>query len=342
MLKFIRDEIKSMETLQYPRDPCVRAIYLDANESPWETSYNRYPYQDETLNTDLAEYFQLNTENLMLTRGSDEGIDFIVRVFCKPNQDRIMILTPTFGMYEQYAAIQGAKLSKIALNSKNNWQIDLGLIQKSITPDLKIIFLCSPNNPTGQTISFDEVRTICNLMSNQGVVVLDEAYIEYARSVSMVKYLNELPNLIVLRTFSKAMGLAGLRTGVILAQSFIIKTLSKIMPPFAFSSMVLQELKKHLQPKVILERKQQIEYIKAERARMYKALITCRAIKKVYESEGNFFLVECQEIERILKALESNRIYVRKYSKDYLKQCLRISIGLKWQNDKILEVLNAA
>ncbi len=310
-------------------------IYLDANENPYQNGVNRYPdpHQKELKNI-VASLKEVQPNQLLFGNGSDEILDLIFRAFCEPNHDEILIMPPTYGMYKILANINSIALNEVFLTT--DFKLDITKILKAITNRTKAIFLCSPNNPTGN--SFDVLALEQLLTSFQGIVVLDEAYIDFSTRESWVKRLRSFPNLIITQTLSKAYGMAGIRLGIALASAEIIDALKKIKPPYNINELsqqwAIKALKNqtsiHNQTKAILEQRKWLE----------GALQTIPYIKEVYPSDANFILVRVDDAILRYEELLSKGVVVRNRSHEIgCAQCLRISVGTYNENIFLLNAL---
>lgn len=320
-------------------------IFLDANESPWlpydgaPKRVNRYPEpQPGKLVTALSALYGVRPETILAGRGADDAIDTLVRTFCEAERDGILILPPTYGMYEVAAGIQGARIEKIPVDARNEFRVDADTVIAAWRPGLKLVFLCSPNNPTGNVIPAPTVEAICRGLLGRAIVVLDEAYVEFADVASMASRLEDLPNLVVLRTLSKAWALAGARCGVALGNPALIALLQKVRAPYPLSSpateVVLQAL---AEPGIARER---IARTKAERERLARALAELPAIDRVFPSEANFLLFRATEPAKLLEASRAAGIVLRDRGHEAgLAGCIRVSVGTEAENDRLLEVL---
>ena len=336
-----RENIKNLRPYSTARDEYKgqASIYLDANEnsfgSPLPADYNRYP---DPLQLDLKDAISkikgVPIENTFLGNGSDEAIDLLYRAFCEPGKDNVIILPPTYGMYEVSANINNVEVRKVNLLS--NFQLDLDGIAEAIDPNTKIIFICSPNNPTGNSIIRTDIETV--LANFQGIVVIDEAYINYAKQRSFIKELTEYPNLVVMQTFSKAWGLAALRLGMAFAARPTIDILNKVKPPYNINQAT-QDL-----ALAALQNVNQVnEWIKVtveERDLLTTALTELEIVNRVYPSDANFVLAEVTDATGIYDYLVNQGIIVRDRSKVTLCEgCLRISIGTPAENKNLIASL---
>jgi len=316
-------------------------IFLDANEnsigSPLMKWYNRYPdpYQQK-LKQKISQVKGVPPENIFIGNGSDECIDLLYRSFCNPGKDNVIIVPPTYGMYEVSAAINDVEVRKAPL--LENFQLDLLHMETMVDEHTKIIWICSPNNPTGNAMQHEDIETILNNFN--GLVVVDEAYINFARQRSFISLLNEYPNLVVMQTLSKAWGLAGLRLGMAFASAEIVAVLNKVKPPYNISEpvqdLVLQALDR------LEEVNEMIREIVRERERLAIALKALPLVQHVYPSDANFLLVRVADARAVYGYLLANQIVVRDRSKVMLcDNCLRITVGTARENDELLNVLNA-
>ena len=332
--KLVRQNILNLSPYSSARDEFSGAegIFLDANENP-NGNYNRYhdPHQAE-LKSVLAKVKSVAPENIFLGNGSDEVIDLIYRTFANPGKDKVIICPPTYGMYEVSANINDVEIINIPLLP--NFQLDKQAIFETIEQDpaVKLIFICSPNNPTGNLIEGIEVV----IQKFNGIVVVDEAYIDFSPESSKAQSINQYNNLIVLQTLSKAWGLAGTRVGFAFAQSEIIALLNKIKPPYNISTLNQQQaIAKLSHPE---EFESERNDILAERERLEKELLQLRIVRKIYPSSANFLLVEVDNANSIYNALVSKNVVVRNRN-SVIKNCIRITIGTKQENNTLLTEL---
>jgi histidinol-phosphate aminotransferase len=339
--KLVRRNIKELKPYSSARSEFsgVAKIFLDANEnsfgSPLTKWYNRYPDPLQwELKKKISAIKKITPEQMLLGNGSDECIDLLIRAFCEPTLNNIIICPPTYGMYEVYARINDVKVKEVPLLA--NFQLDMEGIENAIDGATKIIFLCSPNNPTGNSIDRADVEIILN--NFDGIVVVDEAYINYSRSRSLLSELNDYPNLVVMQTFSKAWGLAALRLGVNFASKEIITVLNKIKPPYNINQST-QEI-----AIAALDRLEEVnEMIKetvTEREVLEKELAGISFVKKIFPSDANFLLVRMDNATGVYESLKEKGIIVRNRSNVVLcDDCLRITVGTKEQNEELLNAL---
>ncbi|TCK84997.1 histidinol-phosphate transaminase [Albibacterium bauzanense] len=338
----LRENIKNLTPYSSARHEFKgkASVFLDANEnaygSPLDKNFNRYPDPLQiSVKEAISKIKGVPVANTFLGNGSDEAIDILIRAFCNPQHDNILILPPTYGMYEVAAAINDVEVKHVNLNSE--YQLDLEAIAETIDEHTRIIFVCSPNNPTGNSIYREDIETL--LANFNGLVVVDEAYINYSRQKSFIQELTEYGNLVVLQTLSKAWGLAGLRVGIAFASEEIIEVFNKIKPPYNINQSS-QEL--------ALEGLQQVDMVNKwilettlERDRLIEKLAELTFVEKIYPSDANFILVKTKDAISIYNHLADHEIIVRDRSKVSLCEgCLRITIGTPAENDLLLESLN--
>lgn len=337
----LRDNIKTLIPYSSARDDFkgTASILLDANEnsfgSPLDDTYNRYPDPLQvSLKEKISKIKGVPSKNMFLGNGSDEAIDILIRAFCRPQIDNILILPPTYGMYEVSANINDVGVKKVNLDA--DFQLNLDKIAEAIDENTKIIFICSPNNPTGNSIFREDIET---LMTNfNGLVVVDEAYINYSRTKTFIQELTEYSNLVILQTFSKAWGLAGLRLGMAFASEEIIEVFNKIKPPYNVNQAT-QKLALEALDKVYMVNNWIRDTVK-ERGNLSNELEELSFVDRVYPSDANFILVKTGDAEGIYNYLTSKGIVVRDRSKvELCEGCLRITIGTPEENKELLSVL---
>lgn len=334
---FVRDNIRTMKPYSSARDEFKgeAEIFLDANENPYPTNYNRYPDPLQLqVKKKLGKLKGASSENIFLGNGSDEGIDLLIRAFCEPNRDSILITEPTYGMYAVCAEVNAVNIQKVTLTE--DFDLDIDSILEEVDSTTRIIFLCSPNNPTGNLLSRGKIIEI--LTNFNGIVVIDEAYIDFSKSKSFVKSLKQFPNLVVLQTFSKAWGLAALRLGMAFASKAIIDVLNKIKYPYNVNivtqQVALATLKKP-------ERKDKaVKEIIKERKQLAKELNKLRITEYVYPSDSNFLLARVTDAPGIYRWLMNKKIIVRDRSKVTLcNNCIRITVGTPSENKRLIKAL---
>ena len=326
-------------------------IYLNANENPYSLpgleGLNRYPEpQPLALLEAFARNYGIENNQLVITRGADEAISVLVRTFCEPHKDRILVNPPTFGIYGVYTSTLPCEALNVPLIKKDGaFHLDHEtIIAKARDPEnhIKIVFLCSPNNPTGTSFSHDVITEICDELEGHAVIVLDEAYTEFSNTGSMVKDLESTPNLIILRTLSKACAFAGMRMGCMLCADtdFIELVKTKMMETYPIPRLSIEAAFHVLSPEIQTIAKENIVKILSERTRMEKALSTNEHVTHVYPSDANFLLLEMKDANDFCTFAARNNVIIRDFSsKPETANCLRLSIGTPEENDLVLELL---
>jgi len=339
----LRDNIKKLVPYASARDEFSGSahIFLDANEnslgSPISPAFNRYPDpHQQKIKERLTQIKGLPPQNIFLGNGSDECIDLLYRAFCNPGKDNVIIHPPTYGMYEVSAHIHDVEVRRALLTDE--FELDLPAIEGLVDEKTKIIWICSPNNPTGNAFNARDIEMILN--NFDGLVVIDEAYINFSRQPSFIRELIEYPNLVVLQTFSKAWGLAGLRMGMAFASEFIIDVMNRIKPPYNIGqptqSLVLEALR---ETDAVNEMIRKIVHMRNELA---EKLSQISSVLCVYPSESNFLLVKIREARHVYEMLLNSGIVVRdRSSAPGCTDCLRITIGTQEQNEKLLTTLSS-
>lgn len=339
-----RESIQKLVPYSSARMECMqKGIRLDANENPVfrEDGLNRYPDpQPSDLRLRLAELYSVEPSQLLMTRGSDEGIDLLIRVFCEAKKDAIIITPPTYGMYEVAANIQDVRVLKVPLENASGFALNTNSILKQWNSSIKLIFLCSPNNPTGNVLNCEEVLTLCNKLQNQALVVVDEAYIEFSSTDSLSSWVSQYPNLVILRTLSKAYGLAGARLGSLIANPGIIQLLLKVLAPYPVPVPVERVAMSTLSFENQAITNFQIQSICKERDKLYDYFYSLSSVKKVYPSQANFLLVEVNNALVWMTKCQSQGISIRSRADLYnLQNCVRITVGTEAENRRLKEVL---
>jgi histidinol-phosphate aminotransferase len=339
--KLIRSNIKALHPYSSARDEFSgeAKVFLDANEnslgSPLTKWYNRYPDPHQvSVKEKICEIKKIPTENIFLGNGSDECIDLIYRCFCNPGKDNVIICPPTYGMYEVSANINDVQIKTALLTE--DFQLDLIHLENLVDENTKLIWICSPNNPTGNSINRADIETVLNNFN--GIVVVDEAYINFARQKSFLQELNDYPNLIVLQTFSKAWGLAALRLGMAVASKEIIDVLNKVKPPYNINQATQDFALKALEE--VGQVNDMIREIVAMRVALTEVFKRIPIVEKVYPSDANFILIKIKEARRVYEYLLSKAIVVRDRSNVKLcEDCLRITVGTEEENTALVDAL---
>lgn len=312
-------------------------IFLDANENPFNTKFNRYPDpHQKALKSLISEYKEVSTDKIFLGNGSDEAIDLPIRAFCDPGIHNVVAMHPSYGMYEVAANTNGVDYRKVMLDE--NYHLNIPAILSAVDNNTRIIFLCSPNNPTGNDLNIDDIKII--LSSFNGLVIVDEAYIDFSDRPSLIHEIVNYPNLMILQTFSKAFGLAGLRLGMAFAQAEIIKVLNKIKYPYNVNVLTQQlaiEKFSHLE-----QLRQQVQEIKEERNKMKQLLLELPFVKNIFPSQANFLLVKFEDGDAIYQYLIQKSIITRNRSKISLcESSVRITIGTPSENQLLINTLSS-
>jgi histidinol-phosphate aminotransferase len=334
----LRNNIKNLTPYSSARDEFQgeASVYLDANEnafgSPLDEQYNRYP---DPLQIDvkkrLSEIKGVPVKNIFLGNGSDEAIDILFRSFCNPGVDNVIIVPPTYGMYQVSANINDVEARKVHLTA--DYQLNMEGIAEAIDDHTKMIFICSPNNPTGNSIDRSDVETL--IANFNGIVVVDEAYINYSRQKTFIQELTEYTNLVVLQTLSKAWGLAGLRLGMAFASEEIIEVMNRVKPPYNINEATQQLVLKALQN--VDQVNQWIKQTLLERDKLVLALKEFDFVLDIYPSDANFILVKTTDAKGIYNHLVGQGIIVRDRSKvELCEGCLRITIGTPEENEVLI------
>ncbi len=335
--KLVRENVLNLTPYACARDDFkgTTGIFLDANENPYG-NLNRYPdpYQRE-LKTQISKLKKINEENIFLGNGSDEIIDLCFRVFCNPGADKALTFTPTYGMYEVSASANDVEVLRIPLNE--SFQIDIKKADILFSDKkLKIVFICSPNNPTSNSMNLEDVEYIIRRFS--GIVLIDEAYIDFSEKPSFIKLLDKYPNLIVMQTFSKAFGLAAVRIGMAFSHPEIVKYFNKLKPPYNISTINQRAALSRLQRTSQYQR--EVMRIKKERERLCSILTELNIVDKVYSSDANFLLVKVRNADYIYNELINRNIIIRNRNK-MIDNCVRITIGKKSENNRLISALKA-
>jgi histidinol-phosphate aminotransferase len=342
-----RPEIVALKAYEHASwEPQLERMH--ANELPWravgdesDAGLNRYPEpQPRELVARLAALYGANRDQVLVGRGSDEAIDVLCRCFCRAGQDAVIVCPPTFGMYAVAARIQGAEVINVPLRVNDGFALDEDEVLRQCTPNVKLVFLCSPNNPTGNDIPAEVMLRIAARLEGRALVVVDEAYAEFSRAESLVKYIDKLPQLAVMRTLSKSHGLAGARCGTLIANPEVIALARKVIPPYAITQMTIEAVLKLLEAPQLAVMHSRISTLRAERDRMHEALSKLPGVKRLWRSDSNFILVEFADPDRALQSSRAANLLIREVRAQFgLPRTLRISIGTTEQNDRLLESL---
>ena len=339
VLKLVRPNILGLEAYSTARDDCGSnqpEIFLDANENPYNNGINRYPDpHQKALKAKIAEIKGISADSLFIGNGSDEAIDLVYRVFCVPGASNAVSIAPSYGMYEVAAAMNDVEFRKVRL--RPDFSMDTEAMLAAADSKTRLMFICSPNNPTGNSFPVEQIEDILERFG--GVVVLDEAYIDFSVRPSLTSLVKRYPNLIVLQTLSKAWGMAGLRIGLAIADSAVIALMSKVKYPYNINvlaqKMALMKLDEAAKDKAVAE-------IVGQRFRLEKELAKCPEVKGLYSSEANFLLVRFENPDEVYERLLAGGVIVRNRSKvSGCEGCLRITVGTPVENDRLLRLLSS-
>lgn len=339
-MSWVRPHILTLKPYASARDEFSgdAKVFLDANENPFDQNnkgWNRYPDPHQKLiKQKLADIKQTKASNIFLGNGSDEAIDLLFRIFCEPGKEAVITCPPTYGMYGVSAAIHNVENREVPLTT--DYQLDVDAILAAMDEKVKMLFICSPNNPTGNSLRQDDIQTL--LSKFQGIVIIDEAYIDFSAQKSRLSAIEKYPNLVVMQTLSKAWGLASVRLGMAFANSELIGILNKVKPPYNISGpnqqVVLEALDNHMQMQ------QEVKQILAERDHLAIKLTDLPGVKKIHASDANFLLVQLNDAAKIYHDLIEKGVVVRDRSK--VKLCddsLRITVGTQEENEELLNRL---
>ncbi|MFY9242604.1 MAG: histidinol-phosphate transaminase [Polaribacter sp.] len=336
----VRENIKNIIPYSSARDEYKDAtsddmIFLDANENPFQNGVNRYPDpQQNSVKELVSKIKNINTKNILLGNGSDEVLDLIFRAFCEPKEDNIITLPPTYGMYAVLANINAIENKQVLLNE--NFQPKVDEILKSVDKNTKILFLCSPNNPSGNSFSTEKVEEL--LLKFKGLVIIDEAYIDFSEAKSWLERLEEFPNLIITQTLSKAYGLAGIRLGICYASKEIISILNSIKPPYNVNELTQKKAIERLLKED--EVRNEIQKIISQRIFLINALRDIKFIEKIYQTDANFVLVKVDDANNRYQQLIAKGIVIRNRTTQPLcENCLRFTVGTEKENEKLIQAL---
>ncbi len=348
-----RPEIVAMNPYVSARSSAAAdGILLNANEAPFplvddsqwrRLQLNRYPSpQPEALKTRMAELYGVSEEKVLLTRGSDEGIDLLTRVFCRPAQDAIVECTPCFGMYRIAATIQDARVIDVPRLAEQGYQIDIDRLESEINEqaDVKLVFLTSPNNPTGDLIQMEQLQRVLEACENKALVVLDEAYIEFCSADSACELIGKWPQLVVLRTLSKAWAAAGIRCGTVIADPAVISLLQRVIAPYPLAATVIDAALQATTGDAPAQQQKFITAVKKGRAELQEFLTVCDWVDACWQSEANFILLRVSNAAELTDWCAGNGIRIRDFSsQSQLEGCVRLTIGSEAELSTLKTVL---
>ena len=327
-------------------DPTLERMH--ANELPWRSSgdasaagLNRYPEpQPRELVEQLAGLYEQPAANVLVTRGSDEAIDLLTRAFCRAGIDQVLVCPPTFGMYAVAAKVQGAGVLRVPLRHLQDFAYDSSAVLAACTPTVKLVYVCSPNNPTGNLVPEQVILQLATQLAGRALLVVDEAYIEFAGVPSCTRHLATHPWLVVLRTLSKAYGLAGARCGVVLAHAEVVALLRRIIEPYNLAQLSIEAVLRALQPVARAITHECVALIQSERALLSASLSNSDAVVRVWPSAANFLLVEFKDPQRALERARAAGLLVRDVRRQpALQRALRLTVGTPDQNQRLIAAL---
>ncbi len=327
--------------------PKADMVRLHANESAWRHDWddtgrglNRYPDpRSEALTARLAGVYGVPTDQVLLTRGSDDAIDVLVRAFCEAGRDRVVVCPPTFGMYAVAARLQGADVTECPLDADRGFGLDLAAVAAA-GESAKLVFLCSPNNPTGNAIPGDEVAECCRRLAGRALVVVDEAYGEFADTASAAGLMSAHDNLVILRTLSKAYALAGARVGALIGHPELVRLLRGVLPPYPLPTLSVEAAERLLAPEALARAQAELAATVSRREKLRSTLEGLPCIEQVWPSEGNFLMIRCRDADAAVSACRDGGVLVRDFSRrPRLEGCVRVTVGDEAQNRLLTDIL---
>jgi histidinol-phosphate aminotransferase len=324
---------------------------MHANEAPWRPTgddtiagLNRYPEpQPRALIDRLASLYGVSAAQVLATRGADEAIDLLSRIYLRAGTDAILQCGPTFGMYQVAARIQGAEVIELPLDRNQGWSVDPEQVLAAWQPHVKLVYLCSPNNPTANLMDEAALSRICSALDGKAIVVIDEAYIEWSRSASLAGWLERFQTLAILRTLSKAHALAGARLGALLASPDLIQIARRVIPPYALAQPTIEAALRALEPEELAASHARLEALLMEKDYLRRGLANSPLVAKVWPSDANFLLIDCHDADRFMKRSIAAGLIVRDLrAYPALPRSLRVSVGTRAQNDRLLQCVELA
>lgn len=342
-----RPELRTLE----PYEAAVQVddtIRLNANEAPWTSKsdhfrrpLNRYPeIRPAFLREALAARYGCDARRLLVTRGTSEAIDLLIRVFCRAGIDNIVTTSPTFSMYRHYAEVQGAELREVETPRDKDFAVDIDDLLDACDENTRLIFVCSPNNPTGTALPEEMLTELLERRGNRSAVVVDEAYIEFANQASAVERLDECENLIVLRTLSKALAFAGARCGSVIGPVDVIRMLDAVQAPYALATPVVECVENAMQAENLSDAEAWVAQIVRERERLIAELARFPFVRRIWPSSANFFLAEVENADALMQKSTQDKVLLRRFGGD-LADCIRITVGAAEENERLLQTFAA-
>jgi histidinol-phosphate aminotransferase len=350
LLRLAREEIIALRPYAHAAwEPTLRRLH--ANEAPWRATgdqtlagLNRYPEpQPAALVGRLARLYGVPATHVLATRGSDEAIDILSRLYLRAGQDAILQCTPTFGMYQVAARIQGAAVIEVPLDKGDGWSLDADRVIAAWTPRVKLVYLCSPNNPTANLLNEDGIAAICAALDGKAIVVIDEAYIEWCARPSIAAWLERFGTLAILRTMSKAFALAGARLGALLAAPALIDLAKRIIPPYCLTQPTIEAALRVLEPDAMMQMRERLAALSLEREYLRRGLESSPLVSRVWPSDANFLLVDSVDAAEFLRRTRAAGLIVRDLrANPLLSSSLRVTVGARAEHDALLHNLGDA
>lgn len=341
--RLARPEIRALQPYEAAQqvDDTIR---LNANEAPWSSTaesfrrpLNRYPeIRPQALGESLAQYFACDVQQLLVTRGSSEAIDLLIRAFCREGQDNIVTTSPTFSMYGHYATVQGALQRAVITAEVDGFAFDIDALLDACDERTRLMFVCSPNNPTGAVLPRPALIELLERRGDRSAIVIDEAYIEFSDECSAVELLHRYDNLVVLRTLSKALAFAGARCGAVMGPVDVVSMLNAIQAPYAMSTPVVECVEDALEDYCLDEARQGVSVIRDERERLIAELRENDVVETIWPSAANFFLIRVADTEALLRQCSDEHVLLRDFDGS-LAGCIRITVGTRAENDRLLQ-----
>lgn len=351
VLDLVRPELRRLKPY-IPGDYEPNTLRLNANESPWrapgdetERGLNRYPPpRPEVLTKKLGAYYGVPQSDVLVTRGSSEAIDVLLRAFCAAGRDSIVICPPTFDMYRLYAEIQDARVIRVPLKRSDDISEDFALdvdgILACIDQGAKLVFICSPNNPTGSSVDAADIERICEASTGRAVIVVDEAYREFSRQPSARPLQDRFDHVVLLRTLSKSVSLAGVRCGAVIASAAVIEFLGRVLPPYTFPTPSIELVSRALGEASLTVSEERIQILRRERDRLEAALRALPEVERLWPSDANFVFLKARDSQRFLSRARDAGILLRVFANDpSLTDCVRITVGRPEDNDRLLNAV---
>ena len=345
--RLIRADIRGMRAYD-AAEQVDDTIRLNANESPRQTPVgnfrrplNRYPeVRPQQLQKALAKRFGCEIDELLVTRGSSEAIDLVIRTFCQAGRDSVLVTSPSFSMYRHYARVQGARLIEVQTSPEHDFAIDVDAILDACDDSTRLIFVCSPNNPTGTSLPGTELERLLRERGDASAIVIDEAYIEFGDKPSATRLFARYDNLLVLRTLSKALGFAGARCGAVAGPADVVQVLSAVQAPYALATPVVECVEDVLEADQLELAERVVEETVLERERLRTALADYSFVSKVWPSDANFLLIRVADAPRIMRGCAEHNVLLRHFGGE-LDDCIRISVGSRDENEALLRALDS-